>query len=420
MTRHVIIGNGIAGINAAETIRRIEPEADIYIIAGETFPPYSRPMISLVLEGRLDHDRLAIRGPDFYKKNRINVSLGEKVESIDLEGRKVFTDLGQAVDFDRLLIASGADPRRIKVPGEDLENVSFFRTQDHAQKVLKSLPDVKRALVLGGGLVAFKSAYGLMKRGIKVTMLISSGYPLSMQVDGMAGKLILDELTTNGLEIRTGAEVTAFEGIGTVSRAHLSDGTSMNCDLVMIGKGVKPSVGPVPKDRIRVDLGILVDHHLETTSPGIFAAGDVAQAMDVVRNETWVNAIWPVAAEQGIIAGNNMAGRPVVYRGSFGRNVMRVHSLDVMSGGITNPKQSENYRIFTSTDNRNRLYRKLVLRDDKLVGMTMIGNIEQGGVILSLIQRQLPLTQDPEQMLEPSFNFSSVFTETFRRRRNIE
>ncbi len=144
--------------------------------------------------------------------------------------------------------------------------------------------------------------------------------------------------------------------------------------------------------------------------PGIFAAGDVAQAMDVVRKQTWVNAIWPVAAEQGYVAGANMAGRQVSYQGSLGRNVMRVFNMDVLTGGIINPSMDSGYSILSHIDQGRKTYRKVVLNGDIPVGLAMIGGIEQGGVILALIQRQQPLSVNPELLLEPCFNFATLMT----------
>lgn len=407
MARHVIIGNGIAGINAAETIRFLRPEDEITIIAAEAFPPYSRPMISLLLEGRIEADRLIIRGPNFYRKNRIDIKAGEKVVHIDPDNRRVVTDRDANIVYDKLLIASGADPRSINVDGRSLENVSCLRTVDHAQKMVNGLASFNRALVLGGGLVGFKAAYSLMKQGIKVTLVIKSGYPLSMQVDAVAGRMIQDELESNGLSVVTGVDVTALEGNGSVRRAHFSDGASMDCELVVVGKGVSPAVDFVPRDKITVDTGIVVDDTLETSAQGIYAVGDVAQAMDVVRKQTWVNAIWPVAVEQGIVAGHNMAGRKVSYRGSMGRNVMRVFGLDVMSGGIVNPDDGENYEVLTDYNPARKFYRRIVLRDNIPCGAAIIGSVEQGGVILSMIQRGLPLTEDPGKLLNKGFGCST-------------
>lgn len=410
MLQYVIIGNGIAGISAAETIRSLDPHGKIVIIADEQFPPYSRPMISMVLEGAIGPERLPIRTSNFYEDLGIEALVGRRVTSIDVDRRLVLTDAGQEIGYDRLLIASGASPRPIKAEGTDLTNISYLRTEAHVRAMVEALPVVKSALVLGGGLVGFKAAYGLLHRGIKVTMLIRSGYPLSMQLDTAAGGLVLEELRANGLEVKVGVEAVAFEGNGRVQAAHLQDGSTLSCQLVVVGKGVSPAVRFVPRDKIKVDLGIVVDQHLRTSADGVFAAGDVAQAMDLVRRETWVNAIWPVAVEHGRVAGANMAGRPVFLRGSIGRNVLRVFGLDVLSGGVVNPDPHDGHEIVSGLDPVRRLYRKLVLKDGCLVGMAMVGAIEQGGVILSLIQRQIPLTVDPEQLLDQSFNFGTLMS----------
>jgi nitrite reductase (NADH) large subunit len=410
MQRYVIVGNGIAGVSAAETIRSLDPDGTITLLAREEFPPYSRPMISMVLEGVITHDRLILRDRDFYARLGIEPLIGEQAESIDVDRAAVRTDRGRVVEYDRLLIASGADPRPIRAEGLTLGNISYLRTEAHVDTMLQALPNVRQALVLGGGLVGFKAAYGLMHQGVKVTMLIRSEHPLSMQVDATAGNLILGELTANGLDVRVGVEATAFEGNGLVREAHLSDGSRLPCQLVVVGKGVTPAASFVPRERIKVDLGIVVDEHLQTGISGIFAAGDVAQARDVVRQETWVNAIWPVAVEQGRVAGANMAGRPVVYQGSLGRNVMRIFGLDVLTGGIVNPPSEESLTVLSRLDPARRVYRKVMLQDDRLVGLAMVGGIEQGGVMIALMQRHLPLNVDPELLLEPSFNIGTLAT----------
>ncbi len=406
--RHVIIGNGTAGIHAAETIRSLDSEASITIIAGETFPPYCRPMISLFLEGVVSRNQLRIRPPDYYDSLRITPLSGEWVRNIDVKLRRVLTDRGREVPFDRLLIASGADPRPIRAQGSHLKNVSFLRSESHVRDMMDALPYVKRVLVLGGGLVGFKAAYGFLRRKIPVTMLIRSSYPLSMQVDPFAGELLRRELQNNGLDVRVGVEAVAFEGGDRVREVHLSDGSSLKCDLVVIGKGVTPAVSFVPADRIQMDLGILVNQRMETTEPGIYAAGDVAEHFDVARNTRWVNALWPVAVEQGRIAGANMAGRTVNYAGSLSRNVIRVFGLDVLTGGLVNPPREDGYEEIASYDAYRRRYRRLVFRDDVPVGLVMVNYIEQGGVFLSLLQQQRPVGGVRNRLLHPSFNVSQL------------
>jgi nitrite reductase (NADH) large subunit len=410
MTRHVIIGNGIAGVNAAESIRSLDGDSSITMIAREKFPPYSRPMISLMLEGAIGPEKLPVRSERFYEEMGIEPILGEAVTAIDLENRLVVTDKGSRVGFDRLLIATGADPRPIKAEGSDLGNISYMRTEEHVRRMLAVLPTVNHALVLGGGLVGFKAAHALLHHGIKVTMLIKAGYPLSMQLDPTSGKMVLDEMVSRGLDVRVGIEAVGFEGNGAVRQAHLSDGSRLSCEMVVVGKGVLPANSFVPREKMAVDLGIVVNENLQTSVSDVYAAGDVAEAFDVTHGKPWVNAIWPVAVEQGRIAGMNMAGRKVSYGGSMGRNVIRVFGVDVLTGGVVNPLDRDSYTIMEASDPRNKTYRRLVLKGDALVGLAMVGHIEQGGVILSMIQRRQPLAVAPETLLERSFNYGRLLS----------
>jgi NAD(P)H-nitrite reductase large subunit len=405
--RYVIIGNGVAGITAAETIRQYDPEGGITLIGDECVAPYCRPMISLVLEGAIAPEKLPIRGSRFYDDLNIQAVLGNRVTGIDVDKRAVAVD-GASYGFDKLLIATGADPRPIKAEGVALENISYMRNQDHVRTMLAGLKGARRALVLGGGLVGFKAAYGLLRRGLAVTMLIRSGYPLSMQVDEEAGLMIRDELVRHGLEVRVDIEAVAFEGNDRVQSAHLSDGSQLPCDIVVIGKGVLPALAFVPRDRIRTDLGIVVDGRMETSVAGIFAAGDVAEYIDIARSTPWVNAIWPEAVNQGRIAGLNMAGRRVTYPGSLSRNVIRIFDLDIMAGGIVNPPQDALYRKLVSKNANKKFYRKLVFQGDSLVGMVMVNGIEQGGVLLAAVQSRAQLKVPRETLLEPGFNYGRL------------
>ncbi len=412
--RYVIIGNGVAGVHAAESIRFLDAEGSITMIGDEAMLPYCRPMISMVLEGSALPEKLPIRDDGFYQDLNITAVLGKRVSGIDTENRQVFVPKNgkreetAAIGFDKLLIATGADPRPVKAEGLDLQHIFYMRTQAHVRGMLAALPSVRSALVLGGGLVGFKAAYGLLRRGIRVTMLIRSGYPLSMQADETAGTMILEELIRHGLDVRVGTGVTGFAGKKQVQGAYLSDGTELPCDMAVIGKGVLPALSFVPREQIMTDLGILVDAHMETSVPGIYAAGDVAEFTDIAREIPWVNAIWPEAMNQGRIAGMNMAGRPVLYKGSLGRNVIRIFGMDIMTAGTVNPPENEGYEVVAEMNPRRNTYRKLIFRNDRLTGMVMVNDIEQGGVLMSLIQSRQRTGIEREQLLAPSFNCSRM------------
>ena len=407
--KYVIIGNGIAGVCAAEAIREAAPDGELVMVADEAFPPYSRPMISHVLDGSQPHAKLPIRSERFYDSLKITPVLGQRAAGIDVPAQQVLLADGTPVDFDRLLIAAGADPRPLKAEGLDLGNIFYMRTQEHAKQQVAALDGARRAVVLGGGLVGFKAAYGLLRRGLNVTMLITSGYPLSMQVDPVAGGMIQDELVRHGLTVAVGVSVVGFEGGDTVQAAVTDAGTRLPCDLVIIGKGVLPVRDFIPQEAIDVDLGVLVDERLQTSSRHIYAAGDVAEMVDIARGCPWVNALWPEAAAQGRVAGLNMAGSPVAYPGSLSRNVMRVFDLDVLTVGNANPQDEEQYKIMQTGGPGQGHYRRLVLKDDILVGAVMINRIEQGGVLRALIENRIPIRLPPERLLASGFNFGQLF-----------
>ncbi len=351
---------------------------------------------------------MAIRPTNFYDRLDIRPELGERVSKIDVYEKRIRIGEDHWIGYDKLLIASGADARRLKADGVNLDNIFYMRTQADVKATLKTIPQAKKALVLGGGLVGFKAAYGLLKQGLDVTMLITSGYPLSMQVDKTAGKMIQDELVDNGLKIRVGASVEAFEGNGTVHSAHLSDNSELPCDMVVVGKGVLPTLSFIPRDQIKVDLGIIIDEYLQTTATDIYAAGDVTESVDIARKTRWVNAIWPEAATQGRIAGMNMTGRKTIYKGSLSRNMMRILSLDLATCGMIAPRDDGSYETISDADPGRRIYRKMVFRDEFLVGVVLINRIEQAGLLMSLVHNEVPIKIGRNKLLAPTFNFGQL------------
>ncbi len=406
---YVIIGNGVAGTVAAETLRRFDPDGSITMIGDEAGLPYCRPMISLYLEGAVSQNALPIRLDDFYNALGITPVLGNRVVQVDTDNKQVRTADDKPLSYDKLLIATGSDPRPAKADNESLQNIFFMRTQSQVEQMLTVLPNAKHALVLGGGLVGFKAAYGLLRRGIKVSMLIRSPYPLSMQVDETAGQMIRRVLENQGLNVQVGVQVSSFEGDSQVREAVLTDGSRLVCDLAVIGKGVFPAHDFLPKDKIAVDAGIRVNGHMQTSDPDIYAAGDVAEYIDIARQKPWVNAIWPEAVIQGEIAGMNMAGRPYAYAGSLSRNVIRIFDTDVMTAGLVSPSPDDtDIQVMSHIDPKRATYRKLVFREDRLIGFALVNRIEQGGVLTALIRSQQPVAIAKDSLMAPDFNFSKL------------
>ncbi len=406
---HLIIGNGIAGLNAARAIREMDADAAVVMVSDETFPPYSRPMISYVLEGSEPHAKLPLFPGNVYEDLKITPVLGHRVAHLDVKKKAVRLENGTHIDFQTLLIATGADARQVNVPGSDLGNIFTMRTQKDVLDQLEAVSQgVENALVLGGGLVGFKAAHALLKRGINVTMLITSPYPLAMQVDETAGKMILEELQAHGLAVKVGVSVTAFDGDGTVGNARLDSGEILDCDLVIVGKGVDPSLGFIPENDIEIGYGIQVDPYLCSSVPDIYAAGDAAETFDIARQTRWINAIWPEAAVQGRIAGFNMAGRKVVCPGSLGRNVMRIYSLDVLTLGLANPEKTADLEIIQAGGETAGAYRRLAFRGNIMVGAVLINQIEQGGVFRAMIENRVPVRIPKKYLMSLNFNYSRL------------
>jgi len=229
-----------------------------------------------------------------------------------------------------------------------------------------------------------------------------------MQADETAGGIILDELRRKGLNVNVGTAVVSFEGNGSVREALISDGSRISCDMVVIGEGVMPALSFVPRDRIKVDLGIMIDHHMQTSAEDVYAAGDVAEGVDIARKTRWVNAIWPEAVSQGRLAGLNMAGRSVSGKGSLGRNVIRIFDLDILTGGVVTPPDEDGYDVYQAFDGQRHTYRKFVFQGDRLAGVVLVNDIEQGGVFLSLMSSEIPVAGEKERLLSSRFNVNQL------------
>lgn len=406
--RHVIVGNGIAGLTAAETIRRLDPNSSITMIAGETFPPYCRPMIALLVEGAVEEGHLILREERFYRELEINARIGQWAEELDLSNRVVRTSEGEKIPFDALLIATGANPVRPPLEGLELEGIFFMRNRRDAGMISSAAHRATRGVVIGGGLVGLKAAHALRGRGVEVTLVERLPHLLPFIVDARAGEMVQAEAEKIGIQVITSAQVKGFEGARWVSGAVLEDGTAISCEMVVVAAGVRPALSFVRPDQILVNTGLVVDEFLETSAPGIYAAGDVAEVMDVVRGRNRVIPIWPEAVAQGRVAGLNMAGEKRAYPGAMARNVLRFEGMDLLSGGIIEPENGERLRIIETEDRRARTYRRWVLDRDRLVGAVMVNAVEQGGVVLSLIRRGLPLDLPARLLADPLFNFSQL------------
>jgi nitrite reductase (NADH) large subunit len=409
MKRYVVIGGSAAGLAAAEAIRHKSKDAKIAIISDEPGRPYNRPLLSFALDGTIPTDLLFARVEHYYTSWGFESLTGNKAEGLDPQKGHVVLDNGQKVDYDVLLVATGSSPTLLDIPGINLEGLFCFRTNKDMDGVNACLKDTTQAVVIGGGLVGIKVADALQKRGVKVTVLITSAFPLSQIADETSAAMAADVLTAKGVHFITRTSPVEIQGKnGRVARVVLENGETLPCELVVVGKGVVPNTRFLEGSGIRIERGIKTDSQLRTSFPNIFAAGDVAETLDLVSGYPDLHPLWPAAVEQGRIAGCNMTDEQIGYQGTINCNAVWVGELHMISAGITNPQADGDYKSIVYHDPKRKVYKKIVTKDDWVVGMIFVNDIASAGVVIRLIKEKRRLSSVDADLLAPRFNVGQI------------
>ena len=388
--RYVVIGCSAAGVNAAAAIRAADPDGEIVLVTREQAGHYSRPMLSYFIAGTIDEDQLLYRGRGYLDRLGVTLHTGREITGVDADAHRVVDREGTALDYDRLLIVSGGVARQPEIPGMDLAGVFHFRTLADARAIRDWAQRTEVCVTLGGGLVSLKAAEALRKRGVKqVHLIIGSNRVMSQAMDSSGAAVLTRRLEANGVYPHTGESVTAVSGEqrdgcrAAVSGVMLKSGGRIECQMVLIGKGVRPDLSLVRDTPVATDWGILVDERMRTSVPDIYAAGDVAQADDVLAAEKRVNALWPLAAQQGFVAGCNMAGKhDATYPGWFAMNSLQVFGLPVITLWLAkdSAETDPELEVLVHSEPERDLYRKLVLRRGRLVGSVLVGDTDASGL----------------------------------------
>jgi nitrite reductase (NADH) large subunit len=398
----VIIGLSAAGLSCLDTLLRFSPDTNITVISEEKYSPYCRCLLTYYLGKKLKEDQMIIKDISTCPGNA-HFIFGERVEQIATDKKSVILSSGKEINYDKLLIATGASAVKPKYYDEEKRTFTL-RYMGDAKNVEKYLKD--RAIVLGGGFVGIKTAYGLFERNIEVTMIISSPYPLSMVLDERTARFVEKDFKELGIAMRTQEDIAEINMEKDMVHVSLKSGTELKSDVVVVGKGVKPRVDLAKKSGINTDLGIAVNEFLETSAEGVYAAGDCCEAMDVVRKTPWINAIWPVAVEQGYFAALNMSGAHTPYPGSIGMNSLKTHTFHLISGGVL--KEEDGITIFEKHVPHKNQFRKLAVRDNVPVGMAFYNSPEDAGIIINLIKKGMPLTVDPKKIINNEVSLMDI------------
>ncbi len=408
--KYVIVGGSAAGMAAAETIGNLDPDGKVHVLSEEVDAPYFRPLIPFIISKKKNDRQIFMQGQGPYRSGKAQLYLETRAQRIDADARAVISDTGESFPYDRLLIATGSRPYvPEEIMGTELQGVFALRTLADARQADLRAEDARHAVMLGGGLLNLKAAFALLERGIAVTLVVFSPEVLSQLMEPGDAVLIRRALDQAGLRIVTGAAATEIVGNGNgVSGVVLDDGEMIACEMVCIGKGVRPNTQWIDDGGIDVRSGVVVDKFTRTIVPGVYAAGDVAVTYDPITGDPMVTGLWTNAVEMGRCAGANMAGRPTAYAGTFGiLNATQVARMPFVSMGVVHASGTE---CEVHVKHKSDAYRKLVFSPEgnRLIGAVFVGDIDNAGLYRAVIRDRLQLNGIKRQVINHTLHYGHL------------
>lgn len=377
---YVIIGNSAAAVGCIEGIRKNDKESAITVISDEKYHTYSRPLISYLLYGKTDEERMKYRPDSFYKDNNVTAILGKKAEKIDTENRKVILDDGKQVDYDKLLVATGSRPFIPPMQGLDTVEKKFtFMTLDDALALDKAIDKKSRVLIVGAGLIGLKCAEGILSKIKSLTVIDLADRILPSILDETGSELVQKSIEEKGVKFMLGTSAKEFKG----NKAVLTNGETVEFDVLVIAVGVRPNTELVANAGGKVVKGIVTDSFCRTTLPGIYAAGDCTESNDITTGTRRILALLPNAYMQGETAGLHMTGTDKPYDHAMPMNAIGFFGYHMITAGSYDGEKT------VYSDGKN--YKMLVTKNNHLNGYIMIGDIARAGIYTKLIREQVPL-----------------------------
>ena len=398
--RHVILGNGPAGVVAAEALRKLSPADTVTLVGDEPGPPYSRMAIPYLLMGDIDEKGTWLRKePGHFE--RLGIALKEgRAAAVDAAKREVRLESGEVLAWDRLLVATGSHPNRPPIPGIDLPGVHPCWTLADARAIAGRVRKGSRVVQMGAGFIGCIILEALASRGVELVVVEMGDRMVPRMMPPRASEMIRAWCEREGVHVVTGARVAAIEQAGSSLSVKLTDGQAWAADLVISATGVTPNTAFLDGSGVACDGGVLVDERMESSVKGIFAAGDVSRAPEFDTDRKIAYAIQPTAVEQARVAALNMAGRDAASPGALAMNVLDTLGLVSVSFGQWHGVPHARGGSWVEEMDRERFrYLRLEFRDDRLIGATSLGHTEHAGVIRGLIQGRVRLGEWREKLL---------------------
>ncbi len=398
---YVIIGNGGAGVSALQTIREFDTDSDITLISREKYPAYSPCSLPNLLAGEITKPMIFRFEPQFY--NRQNIKFMKNTEALQIIPRikKVKLKNGKNINFDKLLIATGAKPITPKgMKGLELFGVHIMGSLDSTLGILKHIKrGVKHAVVIGGGFMGIETAVMLKKRDLNVSIVEMLPHILLRMLDKDISMRIEEILRDHEINLLLNDTVKSINGDRKVTGISLGK-IKLSCDMVVLAIGVKPNIELINGSGIKTNHGIIVDSTMQTNKKDIYAAGDIAEVREQIQGSIGSFAIWPNAIEQGRIAGLNMAGKHVKYDGAEIVNVLDIFNTPVVAMGRTS-KEIGKCNIISRFS--PHFFKKILLKNNNIVGLQFIGTIRNVGIFYSLMKKRTDVSNIKNRLLDDNF-----------------
>jgi len=398
MTTYLIVGNGVAGNSAAENIRKVDPQGNIFVFSKDRYYFYYTPALPEYLAEEKKIKDFTLHGEAWYSKNRIKLHLETEIESIDPAKNIVRTSRGETVGYDRILLACGGKSFVPPIPGSESEGVYTLRTIDDADAIRKRAKGAGKAVVIGGGLLGLEAGNGLRKLGLGVSVIEFAPRLLPRQTDLPGAAILQRQMEELGFQFALGQKTREIVAAKNRLEVILESGERKEADLVLISAGVRPELNLAKALGLEIDKGVKVDNTMKTSGDKIFAAGDL------VEHQGRFYGIWPASQEQGRIAGMNMAGQKVEYQGTVPSNALKVVGIDLVATGEIDGEGRKESILHQS----GNTYRKLVVEDNRIIGAILLGDTRGSEEIQKAIQTGKNISSLKKNLADEHFDFSRL------------
>ncbi|HLL65843.1 MAG TPA: nitrite reductase large subunit NirB [Micromonosporaceae bacterium] len=401
--RLVVIGNGMAGARAVEEIleRGGGDQFEITMFGEEPYGNYNRILLSNVLSGVEDESAIFLNSLSWYQENGITLHAGVRIQRIDRFARRVYADDGSVTRYDKLVIATGSRPFVPDVPGIHVagrgyhQGVFVFRTIDDTRGMVRYARDHERAVVIGGGLLGLEAARGLQTHGVHVTVVHAAPHLMNQQLDPQAGGILRRSVNKLGIDVELSARTTAILGKHSVEGVKLADKRVLGCDMVVVAAGIRANTDVAEISGLTVERGIVVDDQMRALDePDIYAVGECAQH----RGETY-GLVAPLWEQARVLADHLTGANPAAaYHGSRTATKLKVAGVDVATMGLSLPERDDDEHVVFSEPSRGT-YKSIIIRDDRLIGATLLGDVSKVAFLMQAFDRGLPLPEERIRLL---------------------